>query len=68
MQNKNFEQSLKRLEEIVEKLNDKHIDLESAIKLFEEGTLLCKNCEDSLKKAELVLKKYNVEQEENDRK
>ena len=61
----NFETSIKRLEEIIRLLEDNKIDLEQAISLFEEGTVLCKKCDEELKKAELVVKKYNLESTTN---
>ncbi len=39
-----FEESAKRLEEIVEKLESGKVTLEEGAKLFEEGAALVKNC------------------------
>ena len=39
----NFEKQLTRLEEIVEALENEQTDLDAAVKLFEEGTLLSKS-------------------------
>ena len=39
-----FEQSAKRLEEIVEKLETGNVSLEEGTKLFEEGVSLVKAC------------------------
>lgn len=53
----NFEKQLSRLEEIVEKLEAEQTDLDSAVKLFEEGIVLTK---DLSKKLETV--KFKVEE------
>jgi exodeoxyribonuclease VII small subunit len=47
-----FEESLKRLEKIVEQLERGDLPLEESIKLFEEGTRLSAECKDYLDKAE----------------
>jgi len=48
-----YEQAMKRLEEIVEKLDDGSLPLEDSIKLFEESTKLAAFCNDTLEKAKL---------------
>lgn len=48
-----YEQAMKRLEEIVEKLDDGSLPLEDSIKLFEESTKLAAFCSDTLEKAKL---------------
>ena len=55
--NKNFEESLKRLEEISELLEDENTPLEDSIKLFEEGIELKDFCEQKLKLAKLKIDK-----------
>lgn len=47
-----FEESLKRLEKIVEQLEHGDLPLEESIRLFEEGTRLSAECKDYLDKAE----------------
>jgi exodeoxyribonuclease VII small subunit len=47
-----FEESLKRLEKIVEQLEHGELPLEESIKLFEEGTRLSAECKDYLERAE----------------
>ena len=54
---KNFEQSMKELEEIAEKLSDGDISLDESIKLFEDGMKLSKSCQKILENAE---KKVNI--------
>ena len=48
MAEKNFEQSIKLLEEIVSKLEGSEISLEESIALFEEGVKLTKSCQKML--------------------
>ena len=53
----NFETSLKRLEKIVENLEQGNVPLEDAMKMYEEGIELSRSCIDRLTQAELKLKK-----------
>lgn len=48
----NFEQSLKRLNEIVEKIEKETLPLEESLKLYEEGKRLISELEKTLKDAE----------------
>lgn len=48
---KNFEESLKKLEEISDKLKSENISLDDAIKNYEEGIKYYKECSDILEKA-----------------
>ena len=48
----NFESNLRKLEDIVEKLENGEVDLEESVKLYEEGMKLKKACEDKLKSIE----------------
>ncbi len=52
-----FEESLRRLEEIVEKLEQGNVPLEESIKLYEEGLALSKSCARRLTQAELTIKR-----------
>lgn len=61
---KNFETSLKRLQEISELLDSESVSLEESIKLYEEGIKLSKECYSTLEKAELKVKSLNDELEE----
>jgi exodeoxyribonuclease VII small subunit len=60
-----FEQSLARLEEIVRKLESANLPLEDAMKLFEEGMQLSRDCQKQLEQAEarveILLKKAGGE-------
>ena len=53
----NFESSLKRLEKIVESLEQGNVPLEEAMKMYEEGIELSRSCIDKLNQTELKLKK-----------
>lgn len=52
-----FEQSLKRLEQIVEQLEQGDVPLDEALRMYEEGIELSKACIEKLTQAELRLKK-----------
>ncbi len=60
-----FEYSLKRLEEIVGKLESANLSLDDAMKLFEEGVVLSRDCQKYLEQAEgkveILLKKAGGE-------
>ncbi len=49
---KTFEESLKRLEEIVELMEQGEVDLESSVKLYKEGVDLSVQCAGKLKEAQ----------------
>ena len=51
----NFENKLRRLEEISSMLESDSVGLEESISLFEEGMLLSKVCMKTLKEAELKI-------------
>ena len=52
MENMSFEQSLKRLEEIVAALEKGDVSLNDSMTMFEEGTALIKKCSGMLEEAE----------------
>lgn len=60
-----FEQSLRRLEEIVNQLEQGDVTLEESIKMYEEGMLLSKACLEKLTQAELKLKKLGKDMQGN---
>lgn len=43
-----FQQSMTRLQQIVNELSNPNLELEKAMQLFEEGLTLSKNCENQL--------------------
>ena len=47
-----FERSLSRLEEVVRKLESPQLSLDEAMKLFEEGVHLSRECQKQLEEAE----------------
>ena len=53
----NFEDSLMRLEQIAELLENENTPLEESISLFEEGIALKELCDQKLKKAKLKIEK-----------
>ncbi|CCZ55875.1 exodeoxyribonuclease VII small subunit [Clostridium sp. CAG:1219] len=53
----NFELNLKKLEELVKKLDSDELTLDESIALFEEGMKLSKKCSDKLESAE---RKINI--------
>lgn len=48
----NFEESLKRLDEIVEKIENETLPLEETLKLYEEGKVIINSLNSALKEAE----------------
>lgn len=67
-----FEEIMKRLEAIVEQMEEGEVPLDTSVKLYEEGIELSKLCLDHLRKTELKLKRltkdldgtFTVEEEE----
>ena len=47
-----FEKALTRIEEIVNQLESGTVDLDASVKLFKEGRVLAKRCEELLKSAQ----------------
>ncbi len=58
-----FEEALKKLEAIVEKLEDPDVSLEESIELYEEGVELSRYCSESLEEAVLRIEKINEKSE-----
>jgi exodeoxyribonuclease VII small subunit len=65
LKKQDFEQSLARLEEVVRKLESANLPLDQAMKLFEEGMQLSRDCQKQLEQAEarveILLKKAGGE-------
>jgi exodeoxyribonuclease VII small subunit len=59
-QEKTFEDSFKRLESILEKLESDDCTLEETINLYEEGLGLTRLCYDKLNNAELRIKEISL--------
>lgn len=64
MAKKTYEESVKRLEEIVSALESGELSLDESMKLFEEGTKLVSFCSSSLDKAQTKIRELTeLEQE-----
>lgn len=61
---KTFEESMSRLDEIVELLQENEQPLDETIKLFEEGLKLVKDCEGKLNEFEARVKELSETGEE----
>ena len=61
-----FKQSMERLDAIIEALDRNEIELEDAIKLFEEGLQLVINCDAQLKQFEQRMNVLLADEEEED--
>jgi exodeoxyribonuclease VII small subunit len=61
----NFEESLQKLENIVEQLESGEVELEQSIEKYEEGKDLIENCYSILKNIENRVKKINIDKEGN---
>ena len=56
-ENKTFEESMQRLEQIVRAMERGDVALEESLKLFQEGTELVCSCQKLLDEAQLQVKK-----------
>jgi len=69
MKKNTFEESLKRLETIVNEMENSQLDIDKAMKLFEEGIFLVKDCSEKLnetkKKIEILVEKNGKIDKEN---
>ena len=64
IENLNFEDSLKELEEIVERLEIGQGSLDDAIAAYERGSMLKKHCQAKLDEARLKVEKIKLPQDE----
>jgi len=60
-----FEDALKKLEAIVEKLNNQDISLEKSVELYEEGLRLSKICSETLENAALKIEQIDQSNDDN---
>ncbi|MFK7760737.1 MAG: exodeoxyribonuclease VII small subunit [Candidatus Midichloriaceae bacterium] len=58
-----FEQSMKRLEEIIDNLESGNVELENAINLYTEGIKLQEHCKNKLENAKLKIEKIVKDKE-----
>ena len=63
---RSFEESLFRLEEIVEKLESEESTLAEAVRLYEEGTELAGVCRRELQQAELKITQLRADADTED--
>lgn len=61
-----FQDAMNRLDEIVSLLNNSSLELEEAMKYFEEGLALSKQCEKQLKQFENKMDQLMVAKENDD--
>lgn len=59
-ENKTFEESMARLEQIVRAMERGDVALEESLKLFQEGTELVRSCGKLLDEAQMQVKKIMV--------
>lgn len=59
-----FEEALKKLEEVVKKLEDKEVSLDDAVKLYNEGLELSKQCYNLLNESEKLITVKMTDKEE----
>lgn len=55
LKSNNFESNIEQLESIVESLESSDLDLDKALKQFEQGIKLVQSCQNILNKAELKI-------------
>ena len=60
-----YDETFNKLEKIVDKMSDGDIPLEEGLKLFEEGMRLINNCKQTLRNAELKVKKLISDSDNN---
>lgn len=60
-----YEEAFERLEQAVAALQDGHLDLEHALKHYEEGMKLAQYCHDLLQQAELRVQQLHITDEGN---
>ncbi len=59
-----FEQAIKKLTDIVSKIEDGQISLEQSLTQYEQGMELIKHCRDILKKAEKKIEQITKQEKE----
>jgi exodeoxyribonuclease VII small subunit len=58
-----FEQSMRRLEEIIDNLESGNVELENAINLYTEGIKLQEHCKNKLENAKLKIDKIVMDKD-----
>ena len=65
VKNISFEDALKELESIVQKLESGQVKLEEAVTAYEKGVQMQKVCEEKLKEAQMKVEKLILDKEGN---
>ena len=65
VKNISFEEALKELESIVQKLESGQVKLEEAVSAYEKGVQMQKICEEKLKEAQMKVEKLILDKEGN---
>ena len=65
-QKQNLQEALQKLEQVVQDLNQKDVDVEEGLKKFKEGVELVKFCQKELGQAENEFKKLKAELEKEE--
>lgn len=63
--NSTFEEKMKKLDEIVTKLDSDEITLEESLELYKEGVMLTKECDEILKNAQLNVEELTKGEEDD---
>ena len=63
-----FEESLKKLESIADRIEQGQVGLEESIQLYEEGMKLAKQCRTALEKAEQRIQQLQATERESEPK
>lgn len=58
---KKYEELINELKEIVRKIEDSETNLDDMVKLYEQGTIIIKQCEERLSEAEVKISKLGKE-------
>ena len=58
-----FEEAFRRLETIVQSLEEEGVELDEAVALYEEGMRLARRCSDALDTAELKVQQLTIGQD-----
>ena len=66
MTSQSFEQSMDRLQKIVEQMENGEVGLDESLKLFAEGAELIGGCREVLQEAQLAVEKLFPEDKNND--
>jgi exodeoxyribonuclease VII small subunit len=58
---KKYEELISELKDIVKKIEDSETNLDDMVQLYEQGTMLIKQCEERLSEAEIKISKLGKE-------